>query len=180
MGEREDYFSVLGVPRLLRQDPKTLEKNFYIASRALHPDRFTLASAESKSVSLARMSFLNQAYGVLRNPTERRSYYLSLTFEKPEKKALVPELAEAWFELQEIVIEHPAQAGGKIAEFEVQIAAGKQQTQKLLLDLEIQIDQAPGAHELLVGLADALDRESYFKSIERDIEKMKQSLKRSG
>ncbi|MHB1699350.1 MAG: Fe-S protein assembly co-chaperone HscB [Acidobacteriaceae bacterium] len=73
-----DYFSFLGLPRLLTLDTVALEKQFYAMSRQLHPDRFAGRTAAEQEDALARSSLLNDAYRTLRDPVERTEYLLKL------------------------------------------------------------------------------------------------------
>ena len=114
----KNYFTVLGVEKKFAQDLSRLEKNYYLLSRALHPDRFTGASAAAKEHSLARMSFLNDAYRTLKDSEERRAYYLNLekiaspsSSAQASKPPMPPELAESWFDLQDALME--ANGGGE-------------------------------------------------------------------
>src|SRR4051794_2946683 len=72
----DDYFGAFGVERRFSQDRSFLEKRFYELSRGLHPDRFSNASPQARNNSLERMSFINQAYGTLKNPSFLREYLL--------------------------------------------------------------------------------------------------------
>ncbi len=98
---------MLGLPRLFRLDAGELQRRFYLLSRELHPDRFTHEAPEFRSLSLQRMSWVNDAYRLLRDPQTRRETLLELEGIPSEKTgaSLPVELAEAWFELQEVVQE---------------------------------------------------------------------------
>jgi DnaJ-domain-containing protein 1 len=166
----EDYFTALGVPRKLKQDRKELEKHFYEISRLLHPDRFSIAGPETKSLSLARMSWVNQAYQTLRNPLALRNYLLELEGIKIEKSQMPPSLAEAWFEIQDLLMEDPDSAKVKLADFEGQLRVIDEKTESELSELESQYDRQP-SRLILEKLAQTLQTQSYLSSLKRDIKR---------
>jgi len=178
----EDYFSALGVEKRFTQDRHVLEKTFYDLSRALHPDRFTTAGSTAKNLSLSRMSFLNQAYGTLKKPELLRAYLLQLEgFQvSPENKGIASKmaipisLAESWFEIQDLLTEDPLSAGKRLTDFEGELAQLKQKSEDELLLLEKTYDANP-ARQILEKLAQAIHTQSYLKSMERDVERIKKN-----
>lgn len=178
----EDYFSVLGVPVRFSQDRVQLEKNFYAASRVLHPDRFTLAEPQFHQQSLERMSFLNEAYRTLRDPEALRGFILQ--FEgvletQGSRQAIPAELAEDWFELQD-----QEQSILQIDAFEKRLRAYKEELSVKIKKIEENLDQLfelpesdvaghPRHQELLQGLQKIIHAQSYLKSMEKDVERLK-------
>jgi molecular chaperone HscB len=73
-----DYFTALGLPRLLQIDVAALEKQFYRLSRRLHPDLYATAGADHQQWSTEQSSLLNDAYRTLKDPVERTRYLLQL------------------------------------------------------------------------------------------------------
>jgi molecular chaperone HscB len=111
-----DYFSFFDLPRKLALDVVALEKQFYVLSRRLHPDRFASKPVAEQEAALAQSSLLNDAYRTLKDPISRTQYLLSLEGVELEeqskaatdaarasgeqKKQIVPpELLEEVFEL---------------------------------------------------------------------------------
>src|SRR5271163_3010658 len=111
-----DYFSFFNLPRKLALDVVALEKQFYVLSRKLHPDRFASKPLAEQEAALAQSSQLNDAYRTLKDPILRTQYLLTLEgveLEEQskaateaaratgvEKKQIVPpELLEEVFEL---------------------------------------------------------------------------------
>src|SRR6201996_832119 len=111
-----DYFTFFNLPRKLNLDVIALEKQFYVLSRKLHPDRFAGRPAEEQEAALAQSSLLNDAYRTLKDPILRTQYLLKLEGVELEeqskaatdaaresgqqKKQIVPpELLEEVFEL---------------------------------------------------------------------------------
>src|SRR5947208_11510607 len=73
-----DFFSFLGLPRKLRIDMSDLEQRYRALSRQFHPDYFYNASAAERRQSLARSSYLNDAYRTLKNAVARIEYLLKI------------------------------------------------------------------------------------------------------
>jgi molecular chaperone HscB len=111
-----DYFSFFSLPRKLTLDVVALEKQFYVLSRKLHPDRFASKPLAEQEAALAQSSLLNDAYRMLKDPILRTQYLLTLEGVELEeqskaatdaarasgeqKKQIVPpELLEEVFEL---------------------------------------------------------------------------------
>jgi molecular chaperone HscB len=173
----ETYFTALGAAETFHQDTALLQKRFYEASRVLHPDRFTGADADSRALSLERMSLINEAYRTLKNPVELREYLLELRGSKAENKAKMPlELAESWFELQDAVVEEPETAKAKIHAFEQELGAFKKQTESEISAQEQAFDRNSSQDEkaqILKSLALKNLELNYLKSMDRDVERIK-------
>lgn len=111
-----NYFEVFSLPAKLQVDTAALEKQFYVLSRKLHPDRFASRPVAEQEAALAESSQLNDAYRALKDPVLRTQYLLKLEGVELEeqskaatdaaratggqKKQIVPpELLEEVFEL---------------------------------------------------------------------------------
>jgi len=111
-----NYFEFFSLPRKLHIDVPSLEKQFYVLSRKLHPDRFAGKPHAEQEAALAQSSLLNDAYRTLKDPIGRTQYLLKLEGVQLEeqskaatdaarvsgerKKQIVPEeLLEEVFEL---------------------------------------------------------------------------------
>jgi len=173
----EDYFSVFGLPRRFGLDPAEVQKRFYQLSRTLHPDRFTAASLEIQALSLARMSFINQAYGILKSAESARAYLIKLEGRalRATPNASIPlELTEAWFELQELLLEDPSLAKAKLEEFQTQLSKFNAALVKKMSTLEMTYDLNPSP-PLLEELSQGIQTQSYVKSMEKDMERLKKN-----
>lgn len=73
-----DYFSCLGLPRLLRINTDQLEAKFYELSRVFHPDFFQNKTQAEQAISLRNSALLNTAYRTLKDPIQRAEYLLRL------------------------------------------------------------------------------------------------------
>jgi molecular chaperone HscB len=104
------------LPRKLTLDVAALEKQFYVLSRKLHPDRFASKPVAEQAAALAQSSLLNDAYRTLKDPILRTQYLLTLEGVELEeqskaatdaarasggqkKQVVPPELLEEVFEL---------------------------------------------------------------------------------
>ena len=111
-----NYFIFFDLPHKLHIDAVGLEKQFYVLSRRLHPDRFASKPVAEQEAALAQSSQLNDAYRTLKDPILRTQYLLKLEGVEleeqskaatdaaratgTEKKQVVPpELLEEVFEL---------------------------------------------------------------------------------
>ncbi|MBX3197631.1 MAG: Fe-S protein assembly co-chaperone HscB [Labilithrix sp.] len=66
-----DPFATLGAPRRFDLDLSALEKTHRELSRALHPDKFSQASASERRAALEKAANVNEAWRVLRDPIRR-------------------------------------------------------------------------------------------------------------
>lgn len=178
VSKSENYFSVFGVAEKFSQDLGEIQKRFYDISRTLHPDRFTTSDATSRQASLERMSLVNEAYRTLRDPVLLRDYVLTLHGLKVEgARGQIPmELAESWFELQDVMSEDPAQAGAKIAAFRKELEGYRANVEEKLKALEATLDSqdplsSPYRSEL-EKLSRLIQELSYLKSLNRDVDRL--------
>lgn len=166
----EDYFSALGVGRRFAQDPAALERRFYQLSRALHPDRFTGDTPEARKISLERMSFVNEAFRRLRDPSLLRDYLLGLyglgaSAQGAGARVGVPaELAEEWFEAQD-----EPKAAARFREKLASLIAAEQgaiRATEAEADRELALGRDP--RPVLEQLAARVHALSYLLSMDRD------------
>lgn len=128
--------------------------------------------------SVERMSHLNQAYNTLRDPDRLRSYLLELEgLQAPEKaQGQMPiELAEAWFELQDVVMESPDEAKERLQAFESDLATFQAREEEKLLSHERTYDETRSRSEL-EAIARGIQAKSYLSSMKRDVDRLKSRL----
>ncbi len=134
-----DYFTCLGLPRLLTIDNEALEAKFYDLSRAFHPDFFQSKSPSEQSISLGNSALLNTAYRTLKDPIRRAEYLLKLEAGSAKDIRTSPpaDLFEEILELQENVEEFRSTTSdtdpGKIESLRTKLLAereGLEQRQK--------------------------------------------------
>jgi molecular chaperone HscB len=98
-----DYFTCLGLPRLLGVDTAALEAKYYELSRSFHPDFFQGKTETEKQISLGNSALLNTAYHTLKDPIQRAEYLLKLEAgsAKDIRNSPPADLFEEILELQE-------------------------------------------------------------------------------
>ncbi|MGK5082473.1 Fe-S protein assembly co-chaperone HscB [Bdellovibrionota bacterium FG-1] len=202
-GQTPDFFELFSLKRRFQIDRQALERRFYELSRNSHPDRFTTASPDRKCQAMEQMTLLNDAYRTLKDPSALRRYYLQLEgFDTPSEQPHAPgcvtgisvqttravpgesipiDLAESWFDLQDALLEDPGASSSKIAEFEGHLATLSKKAIELLNEIEQTIDgtadtQGCAPRELFEKLAQEVRAQSYFKSMKRDVERIKKRL----
>ncbi|MFL5812121.1 MAG: Fe-S protein assembly co-chaperone HscB [Bdellovibrionia bacterium] len=177
-----NYFSALGVKRRFGQNKADLESRFYRLSRELHPDRFATGSADERRQALEKMSLVNEAYGALKDPVRLRDYFLKLVGVGGDAKAQIPvELAESWFELQEVLMEDPVEGQQKVEAFKAELLDLKEKKQQDIQALETGIDckldetsdDVAAAMPLFQKLATLVRDLNYLDSMERDVERIR-------
>ena len=187
--EPTDYFSFFGLPRKLEMDEAMLEREFHALSRKLHPDVYSRASAREQAWSLEKTSQLNDAYRTLRDPVLRTEYLLTLegielveqsktatetarTSGVDKKQAVPAELLEEAFELNMLLEE--AKAGVVDEELRAQLISTREGLKTRLNSMRDELRSAwklwdsgdSGSTQLMV---DVLNRRSYLRNLERDI-----------
>lgn len=176
VSSEEDYFNVLGVSRQFGVDRAELERRFYRASRALHPDRFTTQGKEAQAVSLKRMSLLNEAYRVLKSPALLRKYFLELEGIKSSSQASFPDLAEAWFEIQDEIqeVKEKDRIDAVLNDFQSKLSLAGFEAEKKLASLEASYDLQP-SREILEKIALEIQKQSYLNSMVKDAERVRKN-----
>ena len=103
LSKEMDYFTCLGLPRLLAIDTAALEAKYYELSRAFHPDFFQGRTETEQQISLGNSALLNTAYHTLKDPIQRAEYLLKLEAgsAKDIRNSPPADLFEEILELQE-------------------------------------------------------------------------------
>jgi molecular chaperone HscB len=179
-----DYFEFFSLPRRLVVDVPALEKQFYVLSRRLHPDRFAARPVAEQEAALAESSLLNDAYRTLKEPVARTQYLLTLegvALEEQsraatdaarasgtEKKQIVPpELLEEVFELNMQLAEMKAakQMGEDEPELRRDLLTAKDAFDQKMVDTQAELEGLwarwdaafeAGDEDAKVGVRDAM------------------------
>ncbi len=161
-------------------DLALLQKKYYELSRQLHPDRFYSQVAhpganpggEALKKALEKMSFVNSAYQTLKDERARRSYLLQLEgVVTPEKAEIPMALTEAWFELQDLILENPEHSKEKSALFFKELEAFKNKLTQEITQLERKYDAVLDCtleRALLERMAGLIQKQNYIQSLEED------------
>ncbi|MBL0026081.1 MAG: Fe-S protein assembly co-chaperone HscB [Saprospiraceae bacterium] len=101
------YFKVLEIPFSFRPDLVALKKNFYKLSRWVHPDHFTLGTADAKEEALLKSSEINTAYNTLKDEDLRLKYILESygLLRNGENQELDQEFLMEMMDLNEVLFE---------------------------------------------------------------------------
>jgi len=156
----KDYFEFFSLPRKLVVDVPALEKQFYVLSRRLHPDRFAARPVAEQEAALAESSLLNDAYRTLKEPVARTQYLLTLEGVEleeqsraatdaarasgTEKKQIVPpELLEEVFELNMQLAEMKAakQMGEDEPELRRDLLTAKDAFDQKMVDTQAELER---------------------------------------
>ncbi len=179
-----DAFALFGLERRFSVDRPAVQTQYYALSRECHPDRVTGQSPAAQLESARRMSELNDAYRTLMDPHRTREHLIALVVGplansetgKKTGTALPLELAEAWFDLQEKVLEDAATASGRIAAFEADLRAWASRLEETALAAE-QVYDRSGDRDQLTVLQGILQQQSYLTSLTRDVAQLSARLR---
>ena len=178
-----DYFTYMLGGERLAVSPADLTRRFHEMSKQVHPDRFTTKGPEQRALSVAHAELLNQAYRTLKDPLERTKYLLQRHgVDSPAEKRVPVELAEEYFELQELAME--AQGGtpeerAALAErlqgIRANLDATRSKAQEQLDGLFATWDATPASEQatreaLLQRFAKLIHDDNYARSMRRDIQ----------
>src|SRR5262245_46131369 len=121
------HFERLGLPRRYALNTDEIEGNYLRLSRESHPDYHQLGAASQQRASLELTAALNEAYTILRDPSRRAEYLLSLEGgpSASEHKEMSPAFLEEMLELRMEIEELRAAGRGSPA-----LAAMEQQLQQ--------------------------------------------------
>ena len=132
-----------------------------------------------RQASLERMSLVNQAFNTLRDPAELRTHLLQLegveavALGQGQKAGTIPlELAEAWFDLQDLLTEDPARAAVQAAGFASELQGYREARETEIVQAEAAYDQAP-ASAALQDLARKIQGLAYLDSLKRDVDRVR-------
>lgn len=162
----KDYFQAFGLEPKFHLHLEELRARFYEISRFLHPDRLRSFPEKMQSYALSKMSLVNQAYDVLREPHRRREYLLQRAQIKSQEAKLPLALAEAWFELQE---NHQPE---KIQAFEQELELERTRLQEKLQKLESEFDLCQ-REEILSDMSYWVHQSHYLDSLKKDLNRVK-------
>jgi hypothetical protein len=106
-----------------------------------------------------------------------REYLLTLEGFKvsgADKTGMPIELAESWFEIQDLLMEDPISAQKRLSAFEIELNQFKLQGESKLKILEKSYDDEPSPI-ILKKIAHEIQSQSYLKSMEKDVERIKKN-----
>ena len=169
------FFEVFGLEPALEIDETALRNKFYELSKKVHPDGHALQDPLHKMTASRWSTFINRAYQNLKDSQARTEYVLELfSSEIPTQRALPTDLAEAYFELQERLLENDAQRA--LDTFTEQLAAEEKNCLKEWHRIAKLWDPSKPSKELISQLQTCWDQQKYLSSIRSNLEKHKKAL----
>ncbi len=161
-----------------------LEQRYRALSRQFHPDYFYNASAAERRQSLARSSYLNDAYRTLKSPVARIEYLLKIeglaaTGPEQASKQVPPGLLEEVFALNEELDEVRAlrSSGAAADEWRARLTRARQPIDAKRVEHETQLQElserwdAEGDRDVLKQLRDRILERNYITNLLAGIER---------
>ncbi|MDO4907268.1 Fe-S protein assembly co-chaperone HscB [Neisseria sp.] len=130
------HFALFKLEPAFDIDVEMLEQTYRSLAARFHPDKYAAASAFEQKQAVMMASAVNEAYRVLKNPTERAACLLQLhgiEADAPEHTTFAPEFLMQQMEWRETLEE--ARSNGNtavLAELDGEIAAEQQKLQQQL------------------------------------------------
>ena len=100
-------FEILGLPATFAMDVSALEKAYFAAQRATHPDRFIGKPEAERVAAVERSTLMNDAYETLKNPLTRAEHLLELQgiFALADEAVVPPSILMEMMELRERIFD---------------------------------------------------------------------------
>ena len=73
-----NYFEIFSLEEKFTINVDQLAERFQTIQKSIHPDRFTHASSQEKSIAVKKSTAVNDAYQTLKNPIKRAEYLLKM------------------------------------------------------------------------------------------------------
>ncbi|MDE3035873.1 MAG: Fe-S protein assembly co-chaperone HscB, partial [Nitrospirota bacterium] len=156
-----DYFTCLGLPRLLNIDLEALEAKFYTLSRSFHPDFYHNKTDSEQAISLGNSALLNIAYRTLKDPIQRAEYLLKLEAGSAKDIRTSPpaDLFEEILALQEDLEEYrqaaPSQNQAALEPLKAKLASDREQLEQRQREMELRLADLFNAWDLLHAQAES-------------------------
>ncbi|STZ76171.1 Fe-S protein assembly co-chaperone HscB [Bergeriella denitrificans] len=102
------YFTLFQLPAQFDLDSEALTQTYRALAARFHPDKFASASSFEQKQAVMMSAQINEAYRVLKNPTDRAAYLLqahNIDADAPEHTAFAPEFLMQQMEWREALTE---------------------------------------------------------------------------
>lgn len=122
-----DYFALFGFAPSFDLDETQLDVRYRVAAAQVHPDQFAAKSSFEQKQAVMMAATLNEAYRVLRHPTDRAAYLLQqagVVVDAPEHTAFAPEFLMQQMQWREELAE--AQSVADLAVLQKTVVAAQQ------------------------------------------------------
>jgi molecular chaperone HscB len=158
-----DPFTTLGLPRRYDLNKDELERRYRDLQQALHPDKFSAASASERQMNLRKAVEVNEAYRALRDDAKRAELLLAAFGGGGRGEPADPELLMEMMELRETLAEARAErASERIATLADQIRSRESEVRSALVEVfeRLSHDKTPAA---ISGARDLVGRLRYYR-----------------
>lgn len=124
----QSLFDILGMEPTFSLDLSALEKAYFTAQRACHPDRFIGKPEADRLAAIGRSQLVNDAYETLKNPLTRAEHLLELRGVQAlaDDSPVPPEVLEEMMDLRERIADSGGsgvELAGAVAEIKARAAA---------------------------------------------------------
>jgi molecular chaperone HscB len=145
-----NYFELLGFEPSFRLNLAALEKAYFAAQRATHPDRFVGKGEAERLAAITQSQRVNDAYDTLKNPLTRAEHLLEMQhIHALDDDTVVPsEILTEMMELRERIFDSGSN-GAALASVVSEIKALAEANEKALDDAFAAHDYARATHETL-------------------------------
>ena len=162
-------FEIFGLPESLKLDETKLRETYYQLSKQTHPDRFVTRPHPEPAYALRWNTAVNRAYKTLKDPVERAYLLLEKYPAQVAAKNQVPlDLAETYFELQDILLEGN---GNSILPFKNKLQQELKQVNTDWDTLETRWEKESDKTHLANDLRTHLNKAKYLNSMLADLER---------
>lgn len=174
-GNTNSPFAVFGLSETYDVDLLTLEETYFSLSRRLHPDRFAMAEGGLRAHVQSLSAVLNQAYLTLKSADARLEALLELKgfvtkTEATESKKQIPmELAEEFFEIQELLLDRPEEALARIRKFKQDLEAKEKILSTEIRTAALDMDWKNVNTAVVEKILSARKTRSYLRSMQENL-----------
>lgn len=169
------YFSLLGFEPMLELPEAELRNRFYSLSQKVHPDTHVLKESYEQNHASQWSALINRAYQTLRAPHLRVDYLLELYPKPPHLFQAIPtDLAESFFELQELILEGAAHEA--VQKFEAQLQSAQERYQSDWQQLVMAWNSASEKSALITQLHQLNHHFKYLASLKENLKKLQGRL----
>lgn len=187
-----DYFTCLGLPRLLQIDPETVESRYYELSRKFHPDFFQQKTSTEQAISLGNAALLNSAYRTLKDPIRRAEYLVQLEagsvkdIRTSPPADLFEEILELQEDLEEFKAHPPDDSAPELEDLRAKLARDRERLEQRQREMESELlglfaqwdalqnradgeDMRAKKQDILKQMREILSHRTYLRNILNDL-----------
>lgn len=181
LGNQNSPFELLDLETRFEQNDREIQDRYYDLSRRLHPDRFAAQAPSLRMKCQELYAALNQAYTAIRDPELRLETLLRLSgalspvdpkqMEKGQSQIPL-DMAERYFELQELVLENPKAAKEQATQFETEIERETSLTTEELFNEAKALDWKRPDPNKISDILERRKRRAYLVSLRENLRRL--------